>query len=241
MKRIVMFLLAMLLLATSASADPYIAGDGMGSARGIQGTGIVISRNISLRQGPSFDDKVITSIENGTELRIDGEQGNWLRVRATTKKGTFEGWVIGDYVVVEPMKIVLREGNVPAYAAPSQLSKKVGSLNAFTELHVIGVWDHYYVVSLREASAFVERSVLHWTDQDLAQYDQSAGFGFSLRVKRDTVLRTGPSEHWARGETIKAGKQLETVNQFEYDGFYIVRNADGMIAYVKIADVEIVR
>src|SRR5699024_5342351 len=123
----------------------------------------------------SYDGQRLASIPGETVLEVlsQSSDGRWLQV-AYYKDGTrLTGWVLTEYVVQNPMTLILRADNVPAYAAPSSQAKKVGSLPAYTRLTVIGEWDDYYVVSLRNAAACIRKDARYWTDWDLLHYEQS--------------------------------------------------------------------
>ena len=137
------------------------------------------------------------------------------------------------------MTLILRADNVPAYAAPSSQAKKVGSLPAYTRLTVIGEWDDYYVVSLRNAAACIRKDARYWTDWDLLHYEQS-GQRLTLYTLGSTVLRTGPGTDWASAERVTAGTTLEALSAYQENGWYVVRFGDGDLAYVNASDVQVV-
>lgn len=226
-----------LLLCQAAIADgSYTSGDHMGSGT-IFRTATVLAKNINMRDQASFDGKVVVSIPGGAELDIVSEYGEWLQANYIKDGRQYSGWIVRDYVVQNPMKLILREGNVPAYAAPTMSAKKVGSLNVYTELTVIGTWDTYYIVSLRDASAFIHKNVNAWTDLDMSEYAHMPYLG-SVRTLRETTLRSGPADTWARADTVKAGTTLDLVSKINDNGFYAVRYRDGWIAYISAKDVE---
>lgn len=245
MKRLfVVFLLLCLTLTTPAlAAGSYVPGDFRGAtdAQIATNVAVVVTRNVTLRSLASYDGQRLASIPGETVLEVlsQSSDGRWLQV-AYYKDGTrLTGWVLTEYVVQNPMTLILRADNVPAYAAPSSQSKKVGSLPAYTRLTVIGEWDDYYVVSLRNAAACIRKDARYWTDWDLLHYEQS-GQRLTLYTLGSTVLRTGPGTDWASAERVTAGTTLEALSAYQENGWYVVRFGDGDLAYVNASDVQVV-
>lgn len=108
-----------------------------------------------------------------------------------------------------------------------------------TRLTVIGEWDDYYVVSLRNAAACIRKDARYWTDWDLLHYEQS-GQRLTLYTLGSTVLRTGPGTDWASAERVTAGTTLEALSAYQENGWYVVRFGDGDLAYVNASDVQVV-
>ena len=73
-------------------------------------------------------------------------------------------------MVHDQLILTLRKSNIPAYAAPTLEAKKVGSLSKYTQLNVIGTWDDFYIVSLRDASAFIPMDAAVWTSAELDEW-----------------------------------------------------------------------
>ncbi len=236
----ILALLLTLALAVPALADgvsQYVSGDYQG-AETIFHTATVLAQNVTLRDAASYNGKSLTSIPNGAVVDVVQENGAWLLVRYAGAKGSYEGWILREYVVLNAMTIILRSSNTAVYAAPSQASPKVGSLPCYTALPVIGMWGDFYIVSLRSASGFIHMSANVWTDWDMANYDQA--MGVTLRVKKDTALRTGPGTSWDGPEKIRAGTTIEALTFYPENGWYVVRYKDIFIAYINAQDVDVI-
>ena len=72
--------------------------------------------------------------------------------------------------VHDQLILTLRKSNIPAYAAPTLEAKKVGSLSKYTQLNIIGTWDDFYIVSLRDAAAFIPMDAAVWTSAELDEW-----------------------------------------------------------------------
>lgn len=58
------------------------------------------SFTITLRTGPSTENKIIRSLSSGQKLEVLEAQENWSRVMVTLKSGTeLEGWVLSRYLM----------------------------------------------------------------------------------------------------------------------------------------------
>lgn len=156
MKRFLVLVAALLLVVTSALAD------------GVNGVdvGEVISRSASLRVSPDIESELIVSIKNGEEFTIIGENEDWYQAEFNGETG----WIRKRYVVENPMHLVARSGG-NLYASPSITEKMVGSYSRYDRFTVIEETSRYYLISCRNAAAFVSRNGDFWTDEDLAFLD----------------------------------------------------------------------
>lgn len=212
----------------------YTNGDNLGIA-GI-GNAIVITKSATLRSKPSTQGKKVVSVEGEAELLVLGNfEGNWAEVQYSKKGKTYTGWVNQNYIVSNYLTLTLRKSNVPAYCAPSREAKIVGSLPKYTELNVIGMWDDFYIVSLRNASAFIHKDAGMWTSVEINEKLSSSVNG---RTTCKTTLRTGPGENWPEGDTCKANESL-TVSRAYEDSEWVFVFYNGKPAYAKKADVSI--
>lgn len=228
-----LILCALTLISSCAFADAsYTSGDHLGLF-GL-GSATVISKSVTIRSKPSYSgDNVVSASGGDTLLVLSDDSGDWVEVQYTKGKKKYQGWVIKDYIVCKPMTITLRKSNIPAYSAPTLEAKKVGSLSKYTELTVIGIWGNYYIVSLREAAAFIPIDADVWTSTEIYEF-----FAHGLRqaqVTSATILRSGPSNDWPEAITCKPGAHI-TIGSDEQNGWYIA-NYDGTIGYVNAADI----
>ncbi len=117
--------------------------------------GVVISESMSLREDASTTAKKLATMKNGSILNILGKQGGWFYVSyQPAGKPAVTGWASGDYIVENPYYITTHAATY-AYSIPDRSGKKVGQIAANTPLLVICEYGDFYVVNLRNASAFV--------------------------------------------------------------------------------------
>lgn len=237
MRRIAWVLLVLCLVLNCGCAlasGSYTGGDDLGNA-GI-GSAVVITKSATIRSKPSYQGKKVVSVEGESELLVLGRfEGNWAEVQCTKKGKTYTGWINQSYIVSNYLTLTLRKSNVPAYCAPTREAKMVGSLPKYTQLNVIGMWDDFYIVSLRNASAFIHKDAGLWTSVEIYEMLSSSVSG---RTTCETTLRTGPGEDWPEAETCKANAALVVSKEFEDGEWYFV-TVDGKPAYAKKADVAI--
>lgn len=234
-KRVLMVLGLVLVMAlTSTALADYTSGDDLG-VEGM-GMGIVISKNATVRSKASYNGKNLASVPGGTEVLLSGEpEDGWRRVQyASSKKKTVEGWMREEYIVQNPIILTLRKSNIPAYSAPSHESKLVGSLAKYTQLYVTGIWDEFYVVSLRDASAFIPKDAAVWTSVEINDWLAISSAGYTTC---ETTLRTGPGEDWPEAMTCKKNTSISISHKYEEEDWYFVC-CDGTPAFVKKEDAQ---
>ncbi len=62
---------------------------------------------VTMRTGPSIENKIIAMLPTGTKLQVIEEEGDWVLVRSPTGR---EGWVLKRYASVEtPKKIIVEQ------------------------------------------------------------------------------------------------------------------------------------
>ena len=114
-------------------------------------------------------------------------------------------------------------------------AKKVGSLSKYTQLNVIGTWDDFYIVSLRDAAAFIPMDAAVWTSAEL---DEWLCFTKNGRTTCETTLRTGPGEDWPEAMTCKANTVVSISDIYEKEnGWYFVW-CDDKPAFVLGSDIQ---
>lgn len=121
--------------------------------------GVVISQNVSLRESPATNARLIASIPNGTVLDIYAEQNGWYTVGYWDGKSQTpqQGYVRVDFIVRDPSFVTTTQSTY-VYAMPSRSAKKVGQLVSGTQLVVIGEFNDFWVVNLRSASGFIYKN-----------------------------------------------------------------------------------
>ena len=185
-------------------------GIGLGERNSVQ----IISRNASIWAQAKTNSKKLGTAKHGQMLSgiplnttVNGddsivEQNGFYAVNYNGQVG----WVNKAYSVHAPFEIVLMEGNVPAYCAPDTDSKRVGSLNKLTRYTVLGFYNDFYVISLREAAAYIPMDVAHY-DTNFERLYHGA-MEQTLTVNKKTKLLTGPGEGYTKVRDLKAGQKF---------------------------------
>ena len=207
----------------------------------------VISRNASIWAQPKTNSKKLGTAKNGQELRGIPRQYNengYEYIGGVHEQNGFyaveyngqTGWINSAYTVLAPLEIVLMEGNVPAYCAPDTGSKRVGSLNKLTRYTVLGFYNDFYVIGLREAAAYIPMDVKHYDSCFERMYH--GAMTQKLVVNKKTQLRTGPGEAYTKVRDLKAGQSFTCWDTL--DGWCLVWDADNSAyTYIWSGDVTL--
>lgn len=232
---VMLMAMTMVSMADSYASAGYRSGDGLGYSQ-YQKEAVVISKSVTIRSKAAYNGNSLGSASNGDRLTVlDDSNSTWVYVRAAVKNKTIEGWVLRSYIVVQPLRLTLRRSNTPAYCAPDRSSKQVGSLAAYTELDVIGTYESFYIVNLRQASAFVAMDADVWTDTDIrAMFAAAKGTAVTVRKAK---TRSGPGTGWPEGKTIPAGEELEI--SWSQNG-WVPALYDDKLYYIEEDDLEVV-
>lgn len=216
--------------------DGYEMVDGLGGASDAD-TVTVISKSASVWEQPRTNSGKIGSAKHGERIRTVSGDG---AANALNESGFYavqyknrQGWINAAYVVRNALTITLMESNVPAFIAPDRTSKKVGSLAKQTSYRVVGFYDDFYIVNLRDAAvAYIPMSVRHYDNCFSEGYRKPVG---SLTVQSRTSLRTGPGSRYAEIRKLNAGTQMDVYDMI--DGFYLVEDEKGnSFAFVDAGD-----
>ncbi len=218
MKKILAILMVavMMLAALPAVADDW---------RGYEDVGEVISMRASLRSGASTSASRLSWVNNGESFYILDENEDWYYVEFHNSKGdVFTGWILKCYVVENPKHIVARSGG-NLYASPSLTDKRVGTFGRYEKFTVIEETSKYYLVSCRNAAAFVSRNGDYWFDEDLEFVNNRL---YVATVTEKTGLYLTPSTK-TKLATIKAGTQFDVLG---FDGDYTIVKYETAYAYI---------
>lgn len=157
MKRIVALALIMMLLCTSAHAlvvEPEEYNTAFADKTGLYAyDGYVLCDSLTLRSKPDINSKSLRSLSHGQKLLISMREGEWYHVYVSEH---VEGWVKSEYVLVNP-PLYVTEAETPAYAYGSRYAPRVALLSKNETLPIIHTTEDYYIISLRGASAWVEK------------------------------------------------------------------------------------
>ncbi len=216
--------------------DGYVSVDGCGGVTSADPYYVtVISKSASVWAEPRTNSKKLASVSHGTSLLCRSDDGGESLIFEDGFYGVeYKGkaaWVNADYVVNNELTITLLESNVPAYIAPDSASKKVGSLSKLTQLRVIGFYDDYYIVNLRDAAAaYIPMDVLHRDNRFDVQY-HADGSHEDVVTDARVKLRTGPGREYPEIRTLKAGETVKLVDIID-DWFMIFDDKENTWAFI---------
>ena len=220
MKKLFAVLMVLSLLMSSV---PLALADG-GYAQGE-----VICLGVSLRRNHKTSAKKIRTLDNGETFSILEEYDGWYRVN---HEGT-EGWLLADYVVVEPERLYTRKSNIPARAWASKSSKRVGLIGANEQLTVIRELEDYWIVSFRNAMCYVSKDASVWRQSEV----ERAWPQFTIEIIQNGLMRSGPSGSWTTVKKVVPGERFQVVG--EEGDWYKVLCGD-FFAYAWKPDLKIV-
>ncbi len=157
MKKLLAMVLALMLLSGSAAAlvvEPQEYNTSFADKTGIFAyDAYVLCDSLTLRSKPDINSKSLRSLEHGQKLLVSMREGDWYHVYVSEH---VEGWVKSEYVLINPA-LYVTEAETPAYAYGSRYAPRVALLSKGDTLPIIHSTDAYYVVSLRGASAWIEK------------------------------------------------------------------------------------
>lgn len=165
MKRIAAFFLACTLLFGSANAlvvTPDEYNINFANKTGIFAyDAYVLCDSLTLRKEPDINSRSLRQLGYGQKLLVSMREGEWYHVYVSEH---VEGWVKAEYVLVNP-ELYVTETETPAYAFGSRYAPRVALISAGETLPIIYSTVAYYVVSLRGASAWIERPQARETEE----------------------------------------------------------------------------
>lgn len=218
------FLALVAALILTVAALPALADGGQSGD-----VGEVISMRASLRTAASTSAERICYISNGESFDILDENEEWYYVEFHKDGATHTGWILQCYVVKNPIHLVARNSGV-LYASPSLTDKRVGTFGRYEKFTVIEETSRYYLVSCRNAAAFISRSVDYWTDEDLEILDNVL-YVATVTEKTGLYLTASTKTKLA---TIKVGTQFDVLG---HEGDYTIVKYENAYAYIPTDDI----
>ncbi len=157
MKRVMAVVLALLFWCNGACAlvvEPEEYNTSFANQTGIYAyDAYVLCDSLTLRSKPDIHSKSLRQLSHGQKLLVSMRDGEWYHVYVSQH---VEGWVKSEYVLVSPA-LYITEAETPAYAYDSPYAPRVALLSEGETLPIIHTTEEYYVVSLRGASAWIQR------------------------------------------------------------------------------------
>ncbi|MBE5802789.1 MAG: hypothetical protein E7319_10975 [Clostridiales bacterium] len=162
MKQFLSFFLIVIMILSTAQAqviepvEYYELGSGI-----VAYDAYVLCDSLTLRAEPDVNSSSLRTLSYGQKLQVSMRQGEWYQVYLNESR---KGWVRYEYILVNPA-IYVTEKETPAYAYGSRYAPRVALLSAGERLPIIHSTAAYYVVSLRGASAWIEKPEAQQTEE----------------------------------------------------------------------------
>lgn len=148
MKRLIIFLVVLSCLITSVFA--------------IEGAGVVDASGLNIRQAPSTDSSIITTIYNQQRVVVEYQEGNWYKINYQG----INGYIHSDYMYIMP----IANGNygkanpncyaVNVRAKPNINSSIVSTINLNSSVKIIGINNGWYKITTSNGTIGYIRSDL---------------------------------------------------------------------------------
>ena len=132
---------------------------------------VVLCNSLSVRETMSTKAKAVKSMRAGDTFIVTTVTNGWADVFAGEDEGSVIGWVLADYIAVDPAWYRC-EGSTPVYAWGDTAAPKVALLDRGTKLPLLKDMGDWVVVSLRGASGWIQK-----TDLDRASTANPLGLG----------------------------------------------------------------
>ena len=116
----------------------------------------VLCDSLSVRREPRTGAKVVDTITNDSIAIAMEDQDGWTRVVLGDEEGAPSGWVLSDYIIVDP-SWYRTEGKTPVYAWDDTSAPKVALLSADKRLPIVKQEGDWLLVSLRGAVGWIHQ------------------------------------------------------------------------------------
>ena len=197
-------------------------------------TGEVIARQITMFSKPSSSSSSIRKLKNGTQFDIIEIDGDYAHVAVPNDYGSVDiGYVMFAYVIENPIHIVLRSNKgVYALAGPYAINKRVGTIDNYQRFTVIAETGNYYIVSFREAVAFLPMSADYWIEEQLITTLEGPSTTAYVAYDNTKVYGYASTKNGKIAE-YKAGTQVQVY--YETNGFAAI-GYDNVLAFIQLSD-----
>lgn len=209
MKKLIAVILSLLTLMTLV---PAALADSPSTTIDYNNVGEVISRQVSLFKEMSSSSESQRKVENGTEFYILDKVDNWIYAAVPNDKGSYDyGWIISYYVAENPTHVILRNSSgVYAYAAPYLTDKRVGTVGTYDRFTVIATTGNYYLVSFRNAVAYLPMSADYWIEEDIQSIVNGTGETYVVNADKTRVYGYSNTKRDYIA-TYKAGQEVKVL------------------------------
>ena len=118
---------------------------------------VVICEELSVRQQPNSDSKLVQKLKYGTKFIVLEQKSGWAKIIMGDGIDLEPlGWVNADYIAIDPAWLKTDDYTY-VYAWNSTKAPKVGLLDKGTELPILKEEGDWYIVSLRGAAGWIHK------------------------------------------------------------------------------------
>ena len=231
MKRLLSLVLISILLLTLCASALADGTNDLGPW-----TGEVISRQVTLYSQPNSSSTALRKVKNGEQFDILAKQDKWVHVSVPNANGgRDEGWITLAYIIENPTHLVLRSNSgVYAYAAPYYTDKRVGTVESYQRFTVIAETEKYYVVSFREAVAYLPVSADYWVEEDLKSLVEGPYSTYIVANDKAKVYGYADTNH-GKLTTYAAGTPVQVL--YTTNGFAVIKY-NTVVAFMSLSDLR---
>ncbi|MEL7563920.1 MAG: N-acetylmuramoyl-L-alanine amidase [Dehalobacterium sp.] len=122
---------------------------------------IVKTEALNVRSGPAITYDCIGQVTSGQQLTVEEEQDGWYKIRAVNNT---TGWVIKDYVALEPQDLVITGSVVNVRTGPGTDFSKITSLAQGTKVTAIDFQKDWYQIKYPDGTGWVARWLVQTTE-----------------------------------------------------------------------------
>ena len=130
--------------------------------------GQVNTDGLRVRKGPSTSDGIVTVLQNGDNVTVTEENGDWLRIES----GSTTGWVHREYITglkgapekkKENKQGIITDNALNVRTSPSLQSTVLGVLNKGDKVEVTGSVSGWYEIRFGNDNAWVSESYVEFS------------------------------------------------------------------------------
>ncbi len=197
-------------------------------------TGEVIARQITMFSKASSSSSSLRKLKNGTQFDILDISGDYAHVSVPNEYGGADvGYVMFSYIIENPMHIVLRSNKgVYPMAGPYAPNKRVGTIDNYQRFTVIAETTNFYVVSFRDAIAFLPISADYWIEEMLASTLEGPFTNATVAYDKTKVYGYASTQYGKIAE-FSAGTPVQVY--YTSNNFAAIRY-DNVLAFIQLSD-----
>lgn len=126
-------------------------------------TVIVETEVLNVRSGPAITDDCIGQVILGQQLMVEEERNGWFKIRTGNND---LGWVIKDYVSLNPQELVINGSIVNVRSGPGTNFSKVTSLLKGTKVTAVDFQKDWYQIKCPAGTGWVAKWLVQTSEVD---------------------------------------------------------------------------